>query len=762
MKTLIAITAALLAGSAMVAGQPLAAQEAGATQTNRPWMDTRLSPDRRAALLLAAMTLDEKIALLHGPMALALGPQMPLPKGAVGSAGYIAGNERLGIPALQESDASLGVTNPMMVRGAGDMSTALPASLLLAATFNPEIAREGGVVVGTEARAKGLNVQLAGGANLLRDPRGGRNFEYLGEDPLVAGLLAGAAIRGIQSTGMVSTMKHFSINGQEHNRMTADSVIGEANHRESDLLAFEIALEKGDPGSVMCAYNLVNGVYACENDTLLNRTLKQDWGFKGWVMSDWGAVHSLGAMTNGLDQQSGEQLDKQVFFDKPLKAAVADGSIPEARVNDAARRVLRAMFANGLFDNPPSKAEIDFAAHAKVALAEAEQGIVLLKNDGVLPLARTAKKVAVIGQQVEAGVPSGSGSSQVTNPWRPNPAMPVRTVPIGGEGMMAAWSNVVFHPSSPLTAIRARFRPAGASAAPANPFGPPEPSPVTFDNGIYPEAAAAAARDADVAVVFVYQPSGEGDDVPNMALPFGQDALIEAVAAANPNTIVVLQTGNAVRMPWADKVKGIVEAWYSGGMGGEAIARVLFGEVNPSGRLPLTWPVDESQLPRPTIPGWGEAPDAKVKVNYDIEGSDVGYRWFARENKTPRYWFGHGLSYTSFSHSGLAVKGGDTVTASVDVENTGKVPGSDVVQLYLVGKPDGPARRLLAFEKVALQPGEKKRVTMTVDGRLLADFDEKAHGWRIDAGAYRIGIGSDAGSVEQVQTVKLAARRMKP
>ncbi|AJP71180.1 beta-glucosidase family protein [Sphingomonas hengshuiensis] len=761
MKSLSLVTALLLAGGSVLVAPALIAQERPAPVSEKPWADKTLTPDRRAELLLAAMTLEEKVALLHGPMAIPFGPQRPMPKGAVGSAGYIAGNERLGIPALQESDASLGVTNPGLVRGAADMSTALPASLLLAATFDPEIARAGGVLVGTEARAKGMNVQLAGGANLLRDPRGGRNFEYAGEDPLLAGTIAGAAIRGIQSTGMVSTMKHFSINGQEHKRMTADSVIGEANHRESDLLAFQIALEAGDPGSVMCAYNLVNGVYACENDPLLNRTLKRDWGYKGWVMSDWGAVHSLGALTAGLDQQSGEQLDKQVFFDKPLKDAVAAGSIPEARVTDAARRILRAMFANGLFDTPPAKAEIDFPAHARIVQNQAEQGIVLLKNDsGVLPLARGAKKIAVIGQHVEAGVPSGSGSSQVTNPWRASPMTQVRSVPIGGEGMMASWSNVVFHPSSPLAAIRARFRSPGA--ADASPFAGPAPSPVVFNNGIYPESAAADAKGADVAIVFVYQPSGEGDDVPNLTLPFGQDALVEAVAAANPNTIVVLQTGNAVALPWADKVKGIVQAWYSGGMGGEAIARVLFGEVNPSGRLPLTWPVDESQLPRPAIPGWGEPADARVQVNYDIEGSDIGYRWFARENKVPRYWFGHGLSYTSFARSGLTLKGGQTVTASVDVANTGKVAGSDVVQLYLVEKPGGPARRLLGYQKVALQPGETKRVTLNVDPRLLAEYDEKAHGWRIDAGEYRIGVGADAGAVEGVTAVRLAARRIKP
>ena len=773
--------AALLMVGTAIATLPVpnaVAQEAARSAAQaQPWMDARLPPDRRAALLLAAMTFDEKVALLHGPMAMPFGP-FTLPEGAVGSAGYIPGNARLGIPALNESDASLGVTNPMLVRGAQDMATPLPASLLLAATFNPEIAFRGGAMVGDEARAKGINVQLAGGANLLRDPRGGRNFEYAGEDPLLAGIVAGEAIRGIQSAGVVSTVKHFSLNDQEHKRLTADAVIGEAAHRESDLLAFRIAIERGDPGSVMCAYNMVNGVYACENDQLLNHTLKQDWGYKGWVMSDWGAIHSLDAFVHGLDQQSGEQLDPQVFFDKPLKQGVADGAISQARVTDAAGRVLRAMFANGLFDKPAAKHEIDFAAHAAVAQAQAEEGIVLLKNDGILPLARDAKRIAVIGAHAEAGVPSGMGSSQVTAPYRESPLLPVRAVPIGGEGQMAMWANVIFHPSPPLAAIRARVDPAIAPAAglypsgspgtsadappAASPLAPPTPSRVTFNPGNYPAAAAQEAAAADLAIVFVYQPSGEGDDLPDMSLPFGQDALIEAVAAANPNTIVVLQTGNPVRMPWAGKVKAIVQGWYSGARGGEAIARVLFGEVNPSGRLPVTWPVDESQLPRPVIPGWGQPADTVARIDYMIEGSDVGYRWFARENKAPRYWFGHGLSYTSFAHANLRVAGGKTVTASVDVTNTGKLAGKDVVQLYLTARPGGPARRLLAFQKVDLAPGETRRVTLTADARLLADFDEKAHGWRIDGGNYEVGIGADAGDIALRKTVRLPASTRKP
>jgi beta-glucosidase len=733
--------AALLAVTVLAGATGLSAQA-----VDRPWSDTKLSADARARLVLKAMTPDEKVALLHGPMAMPFLPGSTVPKGAVGSAGYIAGNERLGIPALQESDASLGVTNPGMVRGPADMSTALPSSLALAATFDPAIAFAGGAMIAEEARAKGINVMLAGGVNLARDPRNGRNFEYLGEDPLLGGILAGESIRGIQSGNVISTVKHYALNGQEHERMTADSVIGEAAARESDLLAFQIAIERGRPGSVMCSYNLINGVYGCQNDWTLNQVLKRDWGYPGFVMSDWGAVHTVDALTAGLDQQSGEQLDKKVWFDTPLKEAVAAGRIPQARVDDAALRILRAMFAHGLVDHPPVKATIDFDAHAKVAQAEAEGAIVLLDNrKGLLPLAANARRIAVIGGHAESGVASGSGSSQVGTPYHAGPAAP-RSLPIGGEGMMAMFANVVFHPSSPLAAIRERVK--GAQ--------------VTFDTGAYPQAAAASAKDADVAIVFVFQPSGEGDDVPDMTLPYGQDALIAAVAAANPNTIVVLETGNPVRMPWADNVAGVLQAWYAGSKGGEAIARVLFGEVNPSGRLPVTWPVDESQLPRPAIPGWGAVPGSSVKVDYTIEGSDVGYRWFARQNLKPRYPFGYGLSYTGFRYANLALKGGKTITASFDVTNTGKVAGKDVPQVYLTSAAGKKVRRLIGFEKIALAPGETKRVTVTADPRLLARYDTAQHGWYIDAGSYDVVVAADAQGDGVTGSVKVATAKLKP
>jgi beta-glucosidase len=688
----------------------------------RPWMDVRLSSDKRADLLLAQMSTDEKVAMLHGAMAMAFG-RFPLPAGAIGSAGFVPGNDRLGIPALQESDASLGVTNPFNARP-GDTATPLPSGLALAATWNPDIAYAGGAMVGREARAKGINVMLAGGVNLARDPRNGRNFEYLGEDPLMAGTLAGASIRGIQDQHVLSTVKHFAFNDQEHLRQTLDVKIGEAAARESDLLAFQIAIEQGRPGSVMCAYNKVGGTHACANDWLLNRVLKRDWAYPGFVMSDWGAVPGVAAANAGLDQQSGEQLDEQVWFDAPLKQALASGKVPAARVDDMARRIVRSMFAAGLFDHPTGKGSVDYEAHAAIARREAEEAIVLLDNRrGLLPLAAGARRIAVIGGHADAGVLAGGGSSSVV----PHGG-PYRVVPLGGEGQMAPFRAMLFDPDSPLAAIR--------KSAPK--------AEVRYDDGAWVSSAVEAARNADVAIIFAIQPNTEGDDTPDMSLPWGQDQLIEAVAAANPNTIVVLETGNPIRMPWADKVGAVLAAWYPGARGGQAIADILFGAVNPSGRLPLSWPADESQLPRPVIPGTGAAPGSAAVVDYGIEGSDVGYRWYARQGTKPRFPFGYGQSYTNFRYQGLKLSGGRTVRAEFDVTNSGARAGKEVAQMYLVSAAGKPVRRLIGFAKVDLQPGETRHVSLTADPRLLAAFDMVRKGWRIDRGAYRVVIGSDA------------------
>jgi beta-glucosidase len=705
----------------------------------KPWMNTKLSPDERAALLNKELTLDERIGLVHGPMAMPIfGTKTP--DGAIGSAGYIAGIARLGIPALQESDASLGVTNPLNMRP-GDGATALPSGLALAATFNAKLAYDGGALVGGEARAKGFNVQLAGGVNLARDPRNGRNFEYLGEDPLLAGTLAGESIRGIEAQHVVSTVKHFALNGQETNRHWANSVIEEGAHRESDLLAFQIAIEKGQPGSVMCAYNLVNGDYSCGNDHLLNGVLKGDWAYKGWVMSDWGAVHSTGYAVKGLDQQSGEQLDDQIWFGAPLKAAVEKGEVPAARLSDMTGRILRSMFAAGLFDVPAVKSEIDYKAHAEVARKVAQEGIVLLKNrPGLLPLAKSAKTIAVIGGHADAGVLSGGGSSQVVAPGGAKV-----TIPMGGEGMMAAFRNQVLHPSAPLAAIRAEVPDAK----------------VTFTDGRYIASAVAAAKAADVVIVFGNQWMGEGEDAPDLSLPEGQDALIAAVTAANPNSIVVLQTGGPVTMPWLDQAGAVVEAWYSGAKGGEAISDVLFGEVDASGRLPVTFPTSIDQYPRVAQPGLGLPEKTRFDVVYD-EGADVGYRRFAATGQKPLFPFGHGLSYTTFRYANLKVTGGATLSVSFDVTNTGQRPGKDAPQVYLTNAAGKPVQRLIGFDKVDLKPGETGRVTVTADPRLLAAFDVAGERWSLKAGDYQVAVGASSADLALKGGAKIKARTIKP
>ncbi len=705
-----------------------------------PWSNAALSPDERAKLLDQAMTPEERIGLLHGIYAVPVFGK-PLPAGAVGSAGFIPGIEQLGVPAQQESDASLGVANPFNVRpGAGN--TPLPSGLALAATFDADAAYRGGAMIGQEAWRSGFNVLLAGGGNLARDPRNGRNFEYLGEDPLLAGTLDGASIRGIQDQHVVSTMKHFALNDQETGRRYLSAKIGEAAFRESDLLAFELAYEGGHPGSVMCAYNKVGGTYACSSDMLLNTVLKGDWAFPGWVMSDWGAVHGLDDVKAGLDQQSGEQFDRQVFLGKPLADSIQGGAVPAARVSDMSQRILRSMFAVGLFEHPPVKTPLDVEADAKVAQRVAEEGTVLLANpSGLLPLSHDLKRIVIIGGHADSGVLSGGGSAQVMPAGGGAPS-----IAMGGEGVTAAFRTMVFDPSSPFKAIKAKI--GGAE--------------VRFIDGRYPSAAAALAKGADAVVIFATQWMIEGEDVPDLTLPDGQDSLIEAVAAANPKTIVVLETGGPVLMPWLGKVGAVVEAWYPGARGADAIADILFGDVDPSGRLPITFPVSTAQLPRPEIPGFGTKEGTEFEVDYTIEGADVGYRWFARKKLKPLFPFGFGLSYTHFDYANLRVEGGDSLKIDFDVRNSGKTAGQDVPQVYLTDAAGKARMRLVGWQRVAVQPGKTVHVSLKADPRLLADFDEAAHDWRIDGGRYQVALGTSAMDLKLRGAAELKPAKVKP
>jgi beta-glucosidase len=701
-------------------------------------MDLKATPDARAEALVRAMTLDEKLAVVRGDFGLPHAKGRD--KGAIGSAGYVPGVPRLGFPDLQESDASLGVANPFNIRK-GDGATPLPSGLATASTWDPELAFAGGAMIGHEARAKGFNVLLAGGVNLARDPRNGRNFEYLGEDPLLAGQLAGQAIRGVQSNGVVSTIKHFVLNDQETGRMVLDARMDPAALRETDLLAFEIAIETGRPGAVMCAYNRVNGAYACDNAALLDGVLKGDWGYSGWVMSDWGAVHSVQAAVHGLDQESGSQLDGAPWFGAPLKTAIEQGQIPASRLDDMVRRIARSMIAAGAFDAPIRPGgPIDYAADAIVAERVEDEGLVLLKNDGVLPLPNRLGKILVVGGHADVGVLSGAGSSQVIPPG--GGALTIKMSGVEGDPM-AAFRKAVFDPSSPLAAIRSKA---------------PQAS-VDYDDGADPLKASAKARGADVVLVFATQWMIEGSDAPNLSLPDHQDALISALATANPRTVVVLETGDPVLMPWLSLTPAVIEAWYPGARGGQAIADVLFGDVNPSGRLPITFPAREADAPRPTTPGAGLPAKTPFAVSYG-EGADLGYRWVQKAGLKPLFPFGFGLSYTRFSYSNLRVSGGAALKVSFTVTNTGSKPGLETPQVYAA--PPGGVRRLVAWRKLALQPGERQDVVLTAAPRSLARFETDAHGWRLLDGAYVVSVGASSQDLAMTATAVLAGDRIKP
>ncbi len=692
--------------------------------SERPWMDPGLDADSRTHLLLAAMTRDEKLALVFGYFSSdAPWKNFKRPtQGLEQAAGYIGGNSRLGIPALVETDAGIGVASQPGAHPR--LRTALPCNLAIAASWDPDLAYAGGRMIGNEARQSGFNVMLAGGVNLAREPRNGRNFEYGGEDPLLAANIVAAQIRGIQSNHVISTIKHFALNDQETNRTTLNVQIDERAARMSDLLAFEMAIGLSQPGSIMCAYNRVNGVYSCENPWLLDEVLKKEWGYKGFVMSDWGATHStIPAANAGLDQESGFPFDASPYFADALKEAVEDGYVPAGRLDDMTGRILRSMFVNGLFDDPVEAGNIDFDAHAQTSRAAAEESMVLLKNERhLLPLGRNVGSLLIVGSHADAGVLSGGGSSQVYPPDG------IALQETRAEG----WKLVYFH-SSPMQALAAR-----TSAR------------IAYDPGSDIKAAAALARHYDTVIVFAHQWSTEGIDG-TMRLDEDQDALISALAAANSKTIVVLETGGPVSMPWLGKIPAVLEAWYPGSSGGEAIARVLTGEVDPSGRLPLTFPRSLDQLPRPRLDGFPEQRNARISVDYRIEGAAVGYKWFDRGGLEPLFPFGHGLSYSRFRPSEFdAVVENGRVHVRFAVKNTGDRAGKYVAQVYVspVGDATGlgweSPKRLCGFRKVSLNRGESGEVSLSIEPRMLAVYDDATRSWVIREADYEFALSADS------------------
>lgn len=707
---------------------------------------------QRAQDLVARMTEDEKFAWLSGPMAIPLTDELKA-QGAIGSAAFYPGIPRLGIPAMQQADASLGISNMGGVRP-GDHATGLPSSLLLGATFNRQLAHDSGALVGREARAKGFNVQLAGGANLIREPRGGRNFEYISEDPLLTGVLASHAVAGIQAQGVISTVKHFVANGQETGRVMVSANLAEAALRESDLLAFQIAIEIGKPGAVMPGYNLINGDYASENAFLLQQVLKDEWGYPGWVMSDWGATHStVKAVLAGLDVQSGANLDDAHHFGQALCDAVRDGQVPQARIDDMVARILTSLIDVGALDalTPEDRTQpIDFSHHKLIAQRQAEEGIVLLTNrNATLPLPQRLTRLLIVGEHADHGVLCGGGSSAVT---------PIGSLQLPGTSIMGMDVSKVVQPSSLVTAIKEE---SGAHD-------------VVFVDGTDRQQVVDAARDADAVIVFAQEWRSEGLDAVGLTLPDDQDALIDAIAGVNPATIVVIQSGGPVTMPWRDKVAAILAAWYPGSGGGPAVAGVLFGRVNPSGRLPVTFPASEAQLPRPaqidpetttSNPGTPRK-GGIIPLDYDIDGSDVGYRWFAREGHQPLFPFGFGLSYTTFEMAGLHVGVDGEYTARVDVANTGTRTGAVVVQIYVArAGADGFVKRLAGFAKTTLAAGERASVEIDLEPRILARYrvDDGAPGFAIEPGVYRVWAAQHAVDEALWQDIPIdEARRIAP
>ena len=708
-----------------------------------PWMNTSLSPDERADLVLKEMTLDEKIAMLHGVGMPTDDPVTPENAASNRGVGYDVGVPRLGIPGIDMSDAAYGVRSSGVN---GRYSTALPADVAAAASWDPDAAFEYGALIGRELRAQGFNMTLGGGVDITRDPRNGRTFEYLGEDPVLAGTLVAKLIQGTQSQHVIGDIKHYALNDQESGRDSVNVNISKRAMRESDLLAFEIGVTQGHPAAVMCSYNRVNGDFACENKYLLTDVLKNDWKFPGFVLSDWGGTHSTEkASAAGLDNEE----PGSFFFGDRFKAAVEDGKIPTAELDEHVHRILRSMFAAGVIDYPRQRFVVDPFAGFQTARKIEEGGIVLLKNEhAALPLnAARLHTIAVIGAHSDVGMISGGGSAQVD--------------PIGGNAIMPPgkgathWQEEIWFPTSPLKAIEAR--------APK--------ATVKYDPGTDPAAAAAAAKGADVAIVFAYMWASEGMDLPSLTLPHQQDDIIAAVAAANPHTIVVLETGNPVTMPWVSAPAAILEAWFGGSDGADAVGNVLFGTVNPSGKLPNTFPRSEADLPHPALtmpppesqhfsgpvsPEQRAAGLPPFQITYD-EGVKVGYKWYEAEKKPVLFPFGFGLSYTSYGYSGLKVTPGDKVTASFTVTNTGAREGTEIAEVYarLPEAVGEPFNRLVGFTRVNLDPKQKRTVSVEIDPKYLSIFDETKDAWSLVPGDYTIFVGGSSADLPLKATVSL-------
>ena len=713
-----------------ILGILVSATRVGGQDAKQPWMDKSLSPAERADLALKQMTFDEKLALLHGN-GMANNPLWTMPRTPFtnGGAGYVEGVERLGIPPLITSDAAYGVRDSGVN---GRYATAMPSNLGAASAWDAQSACEYGEVIGSELRAQGFNMTLGGGVNLTREPRNGRTFEYAGEDPLLAGTLVGSMMKCEQAQHVVGDIKHYVMNDQETGRFVVNAIISKRAMQESDLLAFHIGIDIANPGAVMCSYNRINGDFGCENTYTLHDVLKKDWAFPGFVISDWSGTHStLKASAAGLDQEQ----PMADYFGPKLKEAVQAGQVPMSEIDDHARRVLYAEFLSGVVDNPPQKGVVDAAKGLDVAQRVEERSIVLLKNNqAALPIDPwKVRSIAVIGGHADVGMISGGGSAQVDPPGG-NAIMPA------GKGA-TYWQEHIWFPTSPLKALRAKL----------------PNTRIEFDAGTDLQSAANLAKNSDLAIVFADQWLAEDMDLPSLSLPDNQDALIEQVAAANSRTLVVLETGTAVTMPWIDKVAGVVEAWYAGSAGHKALVNVLVGDVNPTGKLAITFPKSENDLPRPAIAplpkedqGLASGNSAKHISTYTIhydEGPEVGYKWYEAQHKQPLFPFGFGLSYTTYAYSGLSVDSA-AKTVTFTIKNTGNRAGTEIAEVYarLPKGADESFKRLAGWKRVTLAPGESQTVTISIDPRALQTFNEANNSWNFAPGNYAVFVGSSSES----------------
>ena len=683
-----------------------------ADDTNAPYLDPNQPVDARVDDLLSRMTLEEKVGLVHA-----------------NSAFSTAGVPRLGIPERRFSDGPLGVRETLVGEnyqplGSGnEFSTAMPAGICLAATWDTNMAYAEGETIGEEARARHKDIMLGPAVNIYRTPLCGRNFEYFGEDPVLAGQIAVGYIHGEQSQDVASCVKHFALNNQEHERVTINVEADERTLREIYLPAFKAAVQQGGVWCVMGSYNQFRGQHCCENDYLLNQILKKEWGFKGLVMSDWGGTHNTReAALNGLDIEMGARHNyDRCYLAKAYLDGLKSGEFPMAGLDDKVRRNLRVMFATHVLDPGRTNGSLNTVVNELVSRRVAEEGIVLLKNKHhILPLNTTdIKTIAVIGDNAVLPQDHGGGSSQIKSFYEISPLQGI--VNRAGKDV-----NIIFSEG---------YQEKGGSNL--------------------TDRAVAAAKEADVVIYvggLVHKGyDSEGTDHPDYKLPFGQDELIQKIVAANPRTVVVLLGTPAEMDAWVDRAPAVLQAWYMGMEGGNALASVLFGDVNPSGKLPCTIAKRLEDSPAHAMDSYPGTNGVEVYK----EGLLVGYRWFDTKKIEPQFPFGYGLSYTTFKYSNLKLTSGNNsdrtiVTAQFDIENTGNVAGAEVAELYVhERKPDlsRPEKELKGFRRVFLQPGEKQTVSIPLDQTAFAYYDPAKKSWVAQKDQFRILVGGSSRNI---------------